>query len=81
MYITSFNFPELMSNQAKRQLSLWHMNRGLHCNETYRVKILIYEMQCVYDGIVPIFYADGKNLLMGDDEYIENYFQRDNDSS
>lgn len=79
MYITSFNFPELMSNQAKRQLSLWHMNRGLHCNETYRVKILIYEMQCVYDGIVPIFYADGKNLLMGDDEYIENYFQRDNE--
>lgn len=79
MYITSFNFPELMSNQAKRQLSLWHMNRGLHCNETYRVKILTYEMQCVYDGIVPIFYADGKNLLMGDDEYIENYFQRDNE--
>ena len=79
MYITSFNFPELMSNQAKRQLSLWHMNRGLHCNETYRVKILIYEMQCIYDGIVPIFYADGKNLLMGDDEYIENYFQRDNE--
>lgn len=36
-------------------------------------------MQCVYDGIVPIFYADGKNLLMGDDEYIENYFQRDNE--
>lgn len=79
MYITSFNFPELMRNQAKRQLSLWHMNRGLHCNETYRVKILIYEMQCVYDGIIPIFYADGKNLLMGDDEYIENYFQRDNE--
>ncbi len=79
MYITSFNFPELMRNQAKRQLSLWHMNRGLHCNETYRVKILIYEMQCVYDGIVPIFYAEGKNLLMGDDEYIENYFQRDNE--
>ena len=24
MYITSFNFPELMRNQAKRQLSLWH---------------------------------------------------------
>lgn len=30
MYITSFNFPELMRNQAKRQLSLWHMNKGLH---------------------------------------------------
>ena len=79
MYITSFNFPELMRNQAKRQLSLWHMNRGLHCNETYRVKILIYEMQCVYDGIVPIFYADGKNLLMGNGEYIENYFHKDNE--
>lgn len=78
MYITSFNFPELMRNQAKRQLSLWHMNKGLHCNEAHRVKILIYEMQCVYDGIVPIFYANGKNLLMGNDEYIENYFQRDN---
>lgn len=79
MYITSFNFPELMRNQAKRQLSLWHMNRGLHCNETYRVKILIYEMQCIYDGIVPIFYADGKNLLMGNGEYIENYFHKDNE--
>lgn len=30
MYIISFNFPELMRNQAKRQLSLWHMNKGLH---------------------------------------------------
>ena len=79
MYITSFNFPELMRNQAKRQLSLWHMNRGLHCNEAYRVKILTYEMQCVYDGIVPIFYADGKNLLMGNGEYIENYFHKDNE--
>lgn len=79
MYITSFNFPELMRNQAKRQLSLWHMNRGLHCNEKYRVKILTYEMQCVYDGIVPIFYAEGRNLLMGNGEYIKNYFQRDNE--
>lgn len=79
MYIISFNFPELMRNQAKRQLSLWHMNRGLHCNEAYRVKILTYEMQCVYDGIVPIFYADRKNLLMGNGEYIENYFQKDNE--
>lgn len=79
MYITSFNFPELMRNQAKRQLSLWHMNRGLHCNEAYRVKILTYEMQCVYDGIVPIFYADRKNLLMGNGEHIENYFEKDNE--
>ncbi len=76
MYITSFQFSGVDEESGKKQLSLWHMNRGLHCNETYRVKILIYEMQCVYDGIVPIFYADGKNLLMGDDEYIENLFSK-----
>lgn len=79
MYITSFNFPELMQNPAKRQLTLWHMNRGLHCDSRYQIKVLKYEMQCIYEGITPIFYAEGKNLLMGNGKCIKNYFETDSE--
>lgn len=77
MYQNSLNFVELMRNKENRQLMLIHMAKGLRCEQSYQRDILKYEMTCIYYSVIPVFYAEGKDLCLGNGQRLENYFQMD----
>lgn len=77
MYQNTMNFPALLKNREERRLMLFHMDKGLYCNERYRKEILNYEIDSVYHHIIPVFYAHGKDLYMGNGERLRDYFSYD----
>ncbi len=77
MYQNTMNFPALMRDGVVGKLMLVHMDKGLHCNELYRKEILNYEMEAVYYHMIPVFYAYGKDLYMGNGSCLSNYFWDD----
>lgn len=74
MYQNIMNFPALLKNREERRLMLFHMDKGLNCNERYRKDILNYEMDSVSHHIIPVFYAYRKNLYMGNGHCLQDYF-------
>lgn len=74
MYANMLNFPELMQDESKRRGILGHMRKGLACREGYREDLLGYEMNSVYKGEIPVFHAEGKNLIAGNREVFADYY-------
>lgn len=74
MYANMLNFPELMQSEPKKRALLGHMGKGLTCRGEYREWVLGYEMKSVYGGEIPVFHAEGRNLVAGDGEVLEDYY-------
>lgn len=77
MYQNSMNFPALMADSEQKRLMLIHMAHGLREHEKYRREILQYEMENVYNHIIPIFYSRGRDLYLGKDRCLTDYFDSD----
>ena len=75
MYQLTASFPQFMSDFAARRLLLLRMNKGLVCKEEYREKILFYEAETVMNGMIPVYYVQGRNLELGNGTCIPDYFE------
>lgn len=77
MYQNSLNFPAFMADGSSRRLMLAHMDKGLRCEPESRSEILKYEMASVYHSVIPVFYAEGRNLRFGNGYLVKDYFTSD----
>lgn len=76
MYQNISYFPEMLKNNEYRYLALFRMDRGLFCNELYRYQVLKYEMNCIFHFCIPVFYAKGRDLYLGNGMILNNYFEQ-----
>ncbi len=74
MYQMTASFPEFMADSQARRLMLLRMKKGLMCEERYEKEILTYEAEATMYEVIPVYYAMGHSLQMGNGKVIENYF-------
>lgn len=68
--------PQFLQYGQLRALMLWSMDKALPVDNAFKAQILDYEMDCIYDLRFPVYYASGRDLLMGNGTRLSGYFER-----
>lgn len=76
MYQNLAGFPDFLKMEDARYLMLMRLKRNDTEKDYCHNKILNYERQSIFHMQIPVFYAKGKDLYMGDGIRIENYFEQ-----